>query len=342
MAQYKDVVVQITRNTASLTQENQGLCLILTTESTHAYQEYSSLAAVISGGFASSSQAYKAAAAIFGQTPAVDKVAIVGIELGEDDDITPVIDGLSQVAGSEDFYFFVSNIASEEGMTALATWATSNQIYYVVSIPEALVDTWTNPSSDHVIVLVHDQKELYPEAAWVGKCSTFIPGSATWKFKTLSGIPPMEYDDQATMVAHLNDLNYNTYVTSRGLNMTTNSKCSSGEWIDVMLGVDWIRINMETNVTFVLVNNAKVPYTNAGISQIVDAVEFTLRAAATNQIISLDASGVGEYTIDIPRVADIAPNDIANRELNDIRWTARLAGAIHEVLIRGTVQYTEV
>jgi hypothetical protein len=39
--------------------------------------------------------------------------------------------------------------------------------------------------------------------------------------------------------------------------------------------------------------------------------------------------------VTVPDVADTDPTDRANRLLRDVRFTARLAGAIHKVIVRG-------
>ena len=55
----------------------------------------------------------------------------------------------------------------------------------------------------------------------------------------------------------------------------------------------------------------------------------------------LDDTGrkIPSYTITAPRAASVPFNDKANRVLNDVSFTARLAGAIHAVNIKGTLTY---
>ena len=337
MAIYKDVVINIQRLTAALQVPNYGLCLILTTESTAAYKEFSSIASVATD-FPSTTQAYKAAAAIFSQDPPTEKVAIVGIE--ETSDFNDVIDGLNQVVASNDsFLFFVSNVTDETKIGQLAGWATANKKFYGTCIDPTMVGSFENPESDYVVVMVHDVKESYPEAALIGRCSTFRPGSATWMFKQLNGIKPVQFDDQATMVDEINQAHFMTYVSKHGINMTTGGYVTSGEYVDIMLGVLWMQNDMELRIQRLLVTTPKVPYDNGGIAMIAAQVDGTLRQATINGIIRKNESQMGVYTIDIPDVANINPNDIALRQLNDLSFVAYLAGAIHKVRIDGIVQY---
>lgn len=344
MAIYKDVVVNIQRLTSALAAPNYGLCLILTTESTAAYKEYSDLSAV-AVDHDPSTKAYAMAAAIFAQEPKVDKVAIAGITFEED--FTDVTDGLSTIlASNAGFMYLVSDVTDPLQMNQLATWATANKIFYVGVVTTSNYTTIENPKSDYVVYIVHDKKTVsggaipqYADAALVGACSTFKPGEATWMFKRLNGISPVVFEDQATAVEIINDKKYMTYVTKHGVDMTTGGFVTSGEYIDVMLGIVWIQAEMELRIQNMLVNTKKVPYDNSGIALIAAQVDATLREATANGIIRKNDGGVGEYEIMVPDISQIKPNDIAQRRLVDINWSAYLAGAIHHVQINGVVQY---
>jgi len=337
MAIFKDVVINIQRLTAALASPSNGKCLILTTQVTQPYKEYSSLAA-LGDDYDSETEAYKAASALFSQEPSVDKIAIVGIEKGVDS-FTDVIDGLNQVVIAKDFTFLVSNEIDTENIGELASWATANKKFYGATIPFSQVGTIPSPNSDYVFYFVSENKNEYPEAALIGRCSTFPLGSATWMFKKLNGVTPQKFDDQATAVELINEEKFITYVEKYGIQMTTGGFVTSGEYIDVMLGVLWIQTDMEIRIQNLLVNTPKIPYDNGGIALIAAQVEATLKDATTRTIIRKGEGGLGEYEIQIPDVSDINPNDIANRELKDIAWQAKLAGAIHHVVINGLVQY---
>lgn len=339
MAIYKDVVVTVTRETAALTAVDLGKPLVLTTAADHAYQEFSTAAAVATE-FGASSEAYKCAAAIFGQNPSPRTVAVVGIAETDPDDFTPVIDGLGTLFGlHNDWTYLLSTVRDMANMILLGQFCTANDKFYFGCITPESVDTFVNPASDRVAIMVHDHPETYPEAAWVGKCCIYEPGSATWKFKTLSGINPVGYDDQATEVKHIHDTKYNTYVAKYGLNMTSEGLLTSGEYIDIMLAVDWIVAEMELRVQSLLVRSPKVPFDNSGIALVAAEVESVLRDATTRSIFRRDEGGNGEYEMTVPDISEVPTNDIANRELNGITFIGYLAGAIHEVYIRGTVMY---
>lgn len=339
MAIYKDVVVNIQKLTAALTSENSDMCLILTTATAKAYAEYSDLTAV-AADYASGTTGYAMASAIFSQEPKPAKVAIVGISKGEPADIDNVIDGLNTlIAANNTFNYIVSDITVEADIAQIATWATANKKFYAAVLPVNSISTAANPESDYVIYFVHDIGTQYPDAALIGRCSTFTPGSATWMFKSLNGISPVSFDDQATMIGLINEKHYMTYVKKYGANMTTGGFVTSGEYVDVMLGIQWIQREMELRIQSILMTTPKVPYDNGGIALLAGQVETTLKDATANGIIRKGKGGLGEYTINIPDVSNIPANDIANRELKAITWNAKLAGAIHHVDISGVVQY---
>ena len=85
-------------------------------------------------------------------------------------------------------------------------------------------------------------------------------------------------------------------------------------------------------------------YTDDGIQIIRNALQKALDLGVARKGIApeeLDSDGrkIPSYTITVPRSADVSVNNKANRLLQDVRFTARLAGAIHVVEIRGSLAY---
>lgn len=76
-----------------------------------------------------------------------------------------------------------------------------------------------------------------------------------------------------------------------------------------------------------------MPFTERGGA----ILETELRAALLRAIDAGILADDTEITIEIPKVSEISANDRANRIFKTIRFTARLAGAIHYVEIRGVV-----
>lgn len=184
---------------------------------------------------------------------------------------------------------------------------------------------------ERTAVIYNATLDDYADAAWMGKCFTFDPGQETWMLKTLSGITFDNVTESERLAAIAK--NANVYVRRGGVDMTEEGKVASGEFIDVMRGVDWLQARLEERVFSAMVNLPKVPFTDAGIQIIVNQVASVLENAEANSILANEP----KYAITFPRAIDVPFNDRANRLLPDIRFTARLAGAIHKVQINGVV-----
>jgi hypothetical protein len=90
---------------------------------------------------------------------------------------------------------------------------------------------------------------------------------------------------------------------------------------------------MQYDVYDVLVNNNKVPYTDAGVAMVESRIRSRLN-------IGVDVGGLSSDpapTVTVPRVSSETTANRANRTIPDIYFTATLAGAIHSVTINGTV-----
>jgi hypothetical protein len=176
-----------------------------------------------------------------------------------------------------------------------------------------------------------DADTAFPEAALFGVMLPKDPGAATWKFKTLVG-----QDADAltpTQLTNATAKNINTYQEIGGVNITAEGVVAEGEFIDVIRGVDWLESRMEERVFSVLVNNDKVPFTNAGINTIAAEVSAQLQEATDADVLSSDEP----FTVNVPNVLDIDPADKAARILRGLTFKGVLAGAIHAVEITGEV-----
>lgn len=176
-----------------------------------------------------------------------------------------------------------------------------------------------------------DADTTFPECSWVGYQLQEQPGSNTWAYKTLTGFTVSKISD--TESKNILAKNGNTYETVGGLNTTIGGKMFGGEWIDVMVFVDWLEQRMKERLWFRMANSKKIPYTSAGAA----IIEAEIRAQLNDGI---RAGGLAESpapTVNVPDVLSVSANMRAQRIFEGITFEARLAGAIHFVKIRGTV-----
>lgn len=181
--------------------------------------------------------------------------------------------------------------------------------------------------------------EVFPEIGWAGKMLPREPGTSTWALKTIVGVA----DDSSLTGTERNNLkskNANFYVSELGRSITQGANgggnVADGEFIDVIRGIDWMQARMTEGVFLVLAQNDKVPYTDDGISQIVNPIREILSLAEERTILSteLDADGnivTPAFEISVPLSSSIGSATKATRTLIDVSFKGHLAGAIHIV-----------
>ncbi len=172
-------------------------------------------------------------------------------------------------------------------------------------------------------------------AAWLGRMLPTDPGSATWAHKNLKGVLPARLN--TTQRDNLFDKSGNLYSNISGTNTTRWGTVASGEYLDIIHGIDWLRQRITEAVFRLLATKGKVAYTDAGIASIENELRAQLRAAQSVGLIAPDAQGSPGFTIETPKALDVDIADRAARILPSMKFEARLAGAVHKVIVRGVV-----
>ena len=182
----------------------------------------------------------------------------------------------------------------------------------------------------------------YAALAIMAKCFGYQPGSETWNLKEEATIVPsrLTADQKKTLDA----LNMNVNLRYAKCNCNIGGKVLSGEWIDVIRFRDWLKNRMQVLVFGLLKANTKIPFEDSGIRAIQGAMEKALSEGQTYGGIaktSFDANDneIPGYVTSVPLASDLTEDQRKSRRLPDCKWTARLAGAIHLVQIRGTLRF---
>lgn len=187
-----------------------------------------------------------------------------------------------------------------------------------------------------------------PDASYTGNVAPFYPRSVTWKFKRpqdgnadasegikLISLPKLTEGERNALLE--NHVNYLTEEYKR--QYVKNGTCLNGEFIDVVLGGDWLAKRMRDLLYDILLANANINYDDAGFGLIATAVLQALAEAVDNNIIAVDPeSKSGVYTVVIPKYADSTEEQRRNRQMPDITWEALLSGAIHQVKTKGVLR----
>ena len=299
------------------------------------YKEYFNIEG-LAEDFATTDAAYKYAAKIFGQgNNRPSKVAVAKYNSAAETPVTAA-QALEQFFYN-DFYFVLLADGDQAEKIAVADIVEANGVKIAVfaTDDETEVAAFGAKKYDRAINFFHADLTEIPEAALVGAVGSKPVGSVTWKFKTLAGVTPQEYSG-----GKLQDLHSKgaiAYVTKAGINQTSEGIVVSGEYIDVIHGKDWIRLNVEQQIQTLLSTSEKVPYTDAGIAQIESVVTNVMETAVRNGIIATDADGLPLYKITALSRSEVAAADRAARKYNGLSFQFELAGAIHEAAIKGEI-----
>lgn len=344
----KDIVeVNITRQTTSVAVAAFNVPLILsqfaTNKTTTAFTRarvYGSVAEMASDGWTSSDAVYKIANAIFSQNPSVNKIVV-----GRKDSNDATIDAALNAIANEnnDWYGIVVDQALVSSFADVASWVETAKKFAIFWITDVnAYDPSKSTDLASVLKLANRNRSAvvwhatpaggadYPDAAWMGEGFPYEPGTSTWAYKTLNGVTPDTL--LASQEAALKNKNCNYYMTVGGVSITQEGKVASGEYIDIIIGTDWIEARLREAVYSALVNNRKIPYDDTGIAVIEGLVKGVLNEAASKGILQADS-----IAVTVPKYADIPQADKLARKLPDVKFSALYQGAIHSVTINGTI-----
>lgn len=347
----KDVVVSVKVDDKPLPMEGLEILLVSTEDAKDA-ATYTDLEG-IKADWGEESKAYKMASALFGQggaRPAPPKLVRKVTILGAGDTETPaaLVSAIKEY-GSRDngWYVFLTDRTEDEYIKELSKFAKESEpaetelvsgaedhrkVYFARTMNKQLSGV-----SGRSVVVYTDKEGEHIDAAYLGAVAPWYPMHVTWKFKMPGGIgvPELSFQEADSLEkGHINfvsDEYKNNYIK--------NGVCADGEWIDSLLGADWIAQDMRNELYKVFMENAVVPYTDEGFTLVGMAVFRTLNKAVGHGIVASDGeSGNGIYRVSIPARASATEEQARKREIPDILWEAQLEGAAHGAVTRGVLK----
>lgn len=240
-----------------------------------------------------------------------------------------------------DWYGLLTHFNSKALVEGAALWIEANKRLYVASTVDSAIRNTTDSGTDDIgeslKALAYDQtalidgfsSEAFADAAAMGRCFPITPGEETWKFKTLSGVPVASYTD--TQRANLRAKKVNFYEATAGVNMLEEGYASSGAYIDFTRYLHFLESRVQERVFGKLSIGNKVPYTDKGIAIVRNEIAGQLQSDEDRG--ALDAG----WTVSVPKAASATTADRNARTLRNVSFAAVYAGAIHKVIIEGTV-----
>jgi hypothetical protein len=312
---------------------------------------YTSADDMLDDGFEDTDAAYLAVRDALSQTPRPRYVKI-GQKKEADASWAAALAAIAQ----EDNNWYGLGLTSRTSadILAVAAWAEAAGKLFCTSVAEAgaisavsTTDTpyllkaqnyYRSPSFYHA-----DAATDFPEIATMARCFAVLPGGETWANKKLAGVTSDKLTETQFLAAK--GKNCNTFEPFRdSISITQTGKVPAGEWIDVIRFRDWLQEEIQVNIFNLLINRNKIPYTDEGIACIQSAISQALELGQRRGGIAPtewdeDGNEIPGYVINVPLASQISANTKASRILEDLTFTARLAGAIHVVEITGSLAY---
>lgn len=335
--------VQITRETAAVTRVGFGTLLFIydtTVATSSRVVTYGSLQEV-ADDFLSSSEVYKAAAAYFGQELSPEQFKVAYRNTSTPETYATVINA-AQNADPDWYAVAIQSRVAADISAVSSVIEAMDKLFIAVTADTDVPDstdtsnialTLTTAAYSRTALIYHTHAATeYIDCAWAGLQLPKDPGSTNWAFKTLAGITADTFT--SAQITTLEGRRTSRYERVAGINVTQNGFTSdSGAYIDVIHGIDWLQQRMAEDLFERLSNVEKIPYTSAGIAIIESVVRSRLRLAIQQGVIDDDEN----LTVTVPKMSATESNDRSTRILRNVNFTARLAGAINKVIVRGKV-----
>ncbi len=317
--------------------ENAGLTMPDVAEITYA-------ADLADYGYAEDSETYLAATVAFAQDPRPEKV-YVAVRKTDSDTTEAITTTLDRALGTTGWYgIALVGDASGSDIKLAAQWAESNEKLFGFSWTgsEIPIDVTAYNRTYAMYYNGTEAADKYGALALMAKCFGYDPGSESWDLKTLGSVSASTLTSAKIKELEKIPSMYYTKVASK--NCTMNGKVGSGEWIDIIRFRDWLVSEIQSKVFNYLTANKKVPYTDDGITGVQGQIESVLKSAQNNGAIESDTTDsngtkTAGYEVTVPKSADISASDKKSRKLRNVKFTAKLTGAINAAYIRGTLTY---
>ena len=242
-----------------------------------------------------------------------------------------------------DWYGVTIQSRTSSDILAVAAWvearpklfiAATNAVEVLSSASTGDIGYLLNAASYSRTALIYaaDAATSWPDTGWAGGMLPRDPGSASWAFKRVPGVQGQSFT--AAEITALEAKRVTRVETILGLSQTIGGYTSdAGSFVDLVRGVDWLTQRLMEDIFLRFANVPKIPYTNRGIAIVEGVVRARLTDAVERDVIADDE----DFSVTVPDINSTFEVDRANRVLRGVEFTARLAGAIHKVIVRGSV-----
>ena len=314
------------------------------------YRVYQGSSAMAEDGFDLTSYAYNAVRVIFSQeiTPVNVVVGRVAAS-GANADYLTAFNQLLMIP--QGWLWLISDLRDTATQVTLAGLVETNDKMYLAATHETVALTALDETdlSSKVKALSYSNTACwfddklgtdlaplpnYSEAALLGRCANGIAGTVNFRLKRLVGVTVAPSVDTLTKMTVLGNKGY-TFAANieQSVRSYGSSKTGSGEWIDVVLAIMWLKVNIRERVFATIANSEKLPYETEGAAAIEADVRSVIAEAQGYNIVADDTP----ISVTTPNILDLTPAQRNTRILPNVRFSCRLSGAINGTVIRGEV-----
>lgn len=358
------VKVVITRQTQPVSRPSFSTILIAGANWTfserfklYSTDDLASIAADLTGG--TSALEYLAASAIASQNPRPSIIAGGRKDVG-DADYTVALNAI--LLENSNFYGVIGATRTQSDQEDIVDWVNANKrvcisasagtdigggVIDIIDQNDAADTTSlakylkTNTLDRNSCIYHEDALTNFLDAGLLGALLVQRPGTYTPMFTTVLGSAVDNLTP--TQQANLFEKYGSSYEEVGEVNIVQEGWVGTGEFLDLIIWIDWLKAQMQTNVYAYLVNEPKVPYTDGGILGIEAKVGQVLQIEQDNKAISPDdfaANGdrTGGFETSVPKASDVLAADKIARVLKDVKFTAFYANPIHRIEIDGVVR----
>jgi len=188
-------------------------------------------------------------------------------------------------------------------------------------------------SIERTVAVYTKQLDNYVADGLIGANGDKTAGGITWAYKKAKLCIYDDYTNQASILSFLRSNNANYYTRVAGLDMSSPSDKGGitigGEYFDITHGSDWLKANLELDVVETMALNDKIPFTNKGVSILVNKVYSRMQEAQAVGFLS-DEEDILVTAVDID---DLTSAQRQSRIFEKITASGRFAGAIQKTYI---------
>lgn len=315
-----------------------GIPLILTSKAAQP-QEYATYrdGLEVSQVYGVGSNEHLTAALMFSQNPSLRRLSVCA-------DSDNAVTAIGKIMGKEwrQLVVLTGEDDSTESEISLTIEGTKDRMYFCTVSDKAKLAALKG--RERTVVFFYDVDMTgvdsinYPQpvAAVVGAAAARRAGSFTYKNLIIKGLEPV-LTLSAEDVQELHENGGITLLEKAGDIVTSEGITTSGDYIDLVDGKDFIISNIEYSTQKLLNVMDKVKYTDVGISVLENATVNVLRLAAGNDIIAEEDGAFLYSTNFLPR-SEMSVEERSKREYSGGHFDFVVAGAIHNAKITGELK----